>query len=244
MKTHYLALAALVLVSLTAAAQQNCAYTYTWNNPSFSFCVTSYGTLGMIQAPVGTNHLDPTNPVEGYAYYIDDGSGGQMVGGNIPGLGQTYTPDTVQQPGGPGTLPLIFTWSPDWNRFGGFRETITASPSRRTITVNFTIKNCGTDCPWEGYISRVAAPKPDGNSVGHYGSSKWAGFAYLKHGLMLSVPDISLGCGGIDRTGASSTVYETCGGGYFTGTGAIYADYFFSTRPGYPVTFTFTYSVF
>jgi hypothetical protein len=246
MKTNYLFLAALIFVSVTSAAQQNCAYTFTWSKPSFSFCVTNYGTIGMIQAPVGTNHLDPANPVEGFAWNIDDSGGGQMVGAMIPGLGVTRLglPNTFQQPGGPGTLPLIITWSADWNRFGGFRETITANASHRTITLNLTIKDCGSGCLWSGFISRVATTKLDGNSVSNFGSSKWAAFAFLNHGLMLSVPDTSLGCGGIDSTGASSTVYETCGGGSFTGTGAIFADYSFDTSGGHRATQTFTYGVF
>jgi hypothetical protein len=200
----------------------------------------------MIQAPVGTDQLDPTNPVEGFAFNIDDSGGGGMINTQIPGLGLTEVglPATVEQPHGPGTLPLILTWSPDWTRFGGYRETITASASQRAITINFTIKDCGKGCLWSGVISRVATPKLDGNSVSNFGSSKWAGLAYQNHGLMLSAPDTSLGCGGVDPTGASSEAYQNCGGNPFTGTGAIFSLYSFDTSGGHQAKQTFTYRVF
>ena len=81
---------AVLLCSGTSFAKQDCAYTFSWTNPpSFSFCVTKFGTIGMIQSPIGTNHLDATKPVEGFAWLISDSSGGQAQGAQIPGLGDT-----------------------------------------------------------------------------------------------------------------------------------------------------------
>ena len=45
------------------------------------------GTIVMIQSPIGTNYLDATTLVEGFAWFIQDSSGGQASGTQIPGLG-------------------------------------------------------------------------------------------------------------------------------------------------------------
>jgi len=244
MKYRSLCLATVFLASVASFAQQNCAYTFTWTkSPSFSFCVTNYGTIGMIQAPLGTNHLDATKPVEGFAWFIADAQGGQAQGTQIPGLGQTDAGvATFSQPKGPGTLPLIANLL-------GFQETITADPKNRTITITFKVTDCGFDCEWEGFFSRAANTALDGQSVNSFASSDYAGFGFLKHGLMLSMPDFSakgafVGCGGIDPAGASTSVYETCGGSSFTGGGAIYADAFFTTMHTHHATLTYTYRVF
>ena len=248
MKISTLLIATVLFLNVASFAQQNCAYTFSWTKarsltPSFSFCVTSYGTIGMIQSPIGTNHLDATNPVEGFAWYIDDNGGGTSYGSQIPGLGQTDSGvPTFSEPKGAGKLPLVASW---FGQFGfGFKETITANPTDRTITIKFVIVDCGRDCEWEGYLSRAANPELDGNKVNHYGSTAWAGLAFLNHGLTLSMPETSPGCGGIDPAGASTSVYSTCGGDPFTGTGAIYADAFFSTEKTHHAELTFTYRVF
>jgi len=241
MKSSRLLIAAVMSLSAASFAQQNCAYTFTWTKaPSFSFCVTSDGTIGMIQSPIGTNHLDATNPVEGFAWYISDNGGGTSAGSQIPGLGETNAGlPAFTEPKGAGTLPLIASWK-DF----GFKETISANPMERTITINFDIADCGPGCEWEGYFSRAANPELDGTKINSYGSSSWAGFAFLNHGLMLSMPETSPGCGGIDPAGASTSVYESCGGQPFTGTGAVYGDSFFSTEHTHHAAFTFTYRVF
>lgn len=168
MNFRRLLMVAVLLFSGASFAQQNCAYTFTWTKPSsFSFCVTSYGTIGMIQSPIGTNHLDPVNPVEGFAWFISDSSGGQASGAQIPGLNDTTAGvPTFSEPKGTGTLPLIATY-PGW----GFQETINASPAQRTITINFKITDCGFGCAWEGAFSMAANPELDGNSANNFGSS-------------------------------------------------------------------------
>ncbi len=241
MSFRHLLIAVVSLLSAAAFAQQNCAYTFTYTKaPSLSFCVTSYGTIGMIQSGIGTNHLDATNPVEGFAWAIFDSGGGQSTGAQIPGLGDHLagTP-TFSQPNGPGTLPLIASW-PGF----GFTEKITASAKDRTITINFKVTDCGAGCEWEGYISRAANPVVDGKTVNNYGSSSWAGLALANHGLSLSMPETAPGCGGIDPAGASHSAYQTCGGQPFTGTGAIYADSSFSTLHTHHASVTFVYRVF
>jgi len=70
--TTTLAIALLFVLSSTALAQNsNCAYTFTYTKNAFSFCISQYGTLGMLQAPIGVNLIDPNAPIEGYVYYFD-----------------------------------------------------------------------------------------------------------------------------------------------------------------------------
>ena len=230
--------------TVSAAVAQNCAYTYTFTKPpSFAFCITPYGTIGMIQSPIGTNHLDATNPVEGFAWIINDSSGGTAQGTQIPGLGFTNAGTaTFSEPKGSGRLPLIANMS-------SFTETITADPIARTITLTLKVRDCGPDCEWEGNISRVANAEMDGKTVNSFASSKYAGFAFLNHGLMLSMPEFDArgiygGCGGVDPNGASEDAYQSCGGSQFTGSGAIYAEGFFSILHTHSATYTYTYRVF
>ena len=238
MNFRRLLMIAVLFGCATSFAQQNCAYTFTWTKPtSFSFCVSTAGTIGMIQSPVGTNHLDPANPVEGFAWLIQDSSGGRASGAVISGVDISTLP-TFTQPNGPGTLPVIATYSGF-----GFQETINASPAQRTITTTFKITDCGFDCVWFGNFSRAANPELDGKTVNNFGSSQYAAFAYLNHGLMLSQPEPA-GCGGIDPTGTKDGVYETCGGAPFNGTGAIYSAGGFSTQRTHHATLTFIYRVF
>jgi hypothetical protein len=239
MHSRRVLMVAVLFFSGASFAQQNCAYTFSWTKPtSFSFCVSTYGTIGMIQSPIGTNHLDPVNPVEGFAWFIQDSSGGQASGAQISGVDTGAGFPTFSQPNGPGTLPVIASYSGD-----GFVETINANPTQRTITTTFKIRDCGFDCEWEGSFSRAANPELDGKSVNNFGSSGYAGFAFLNHGLMLSQPEPA-GCGGIDPAGTQDSVYETCGGQPFTGTGAIYSAGGFSTQRTHHATLTFIYRVF
>ena len=89
----------------------------------------------------------------------------------------------------------------------------------------------------------AANPEMDGKTANNFGSSAYAGFAYLNHGLMLGQPEPA-GCGGIDPGGTADTVYETCGGQPFSGTVAIYSSAFFSTLGTHHATMTFVYRVF
>jgi len=167
MNLRRLLMVAVLFCSVASFAQQNCAYTFSWTKPaSFSFCVTSYGTIGMIQSPAGTNHLDVANPVEGFAWFIQDSSGGRSSGEQIPGLNDISSVPTFSQPKGPGTLPLIATYSSL-----GFQQTITANPADRSITTTFKITDCGFGCAWEGAFSMAANPELDGNSANNFGSS-------------------------------------------------------------------------
>ena len=150
----------------------------------------------MIQSPIGTNRLNATNPIDGFAWLIDDSGGGEARGAQIPGLGDTLAGvATFSEPQGPGTLPLIANF-PGF----GFQETITASPSQRSITIRFKITDCGFDCQWEGSFSMAANPEMDGKTVNNFGNSAYQGFAYLNHGLMLGQPEPA-GCGGVDPGG-------------------------------------------
>jgi hypothetical protein len=233
-----------------AYCQDNsCAYTFTYPKPQFSFCVTVWGTLASIQSPIGVNHLDPVNPVEGWTGNIRDNSGGADGFNMIPGLGlvDSSQPPTVRQPNGPGTLPLIFDYGGD----GYYVERVDAVPYQREIILTLTIHSChgsvrdGTECYWAGPMSKVANIRPDGNNTGNFAHSSFAAFGYVTHGVMLSV-DEGKGCAGTDPNGASATPYDGCSVSNtpFVGPGAVFTSWGFQSFNGQYVSMRATYRVF
>jgi hypothetical protein len=242
----------LVFVLFLAAAgysqDNSCAYTFTYPNApvSFSFCVTVWGTLASIQSPIGVNHLDPVNPVEGWTGSILDNGGGGDGFSVVPGLGIVgFRLPVVREPYGPGTLPLIFDYDGD----GFYVERIDALPNQRGIVMALTIHSCYGDCTWFGTMSKVANIRPDGNSTGNFAHSSFAAFGYVKHGVMLSVdetPQSVLPCAGTDPNGASATPYDNCSisNTPFTGPGAVFAYWSFYSPGGKPMRMKATYRVF
>lgn len=235
----------LFLAAAGYSQDNSCAYTFTYPKPQFSFCVTIWGTLASIQSPIGVNHLDPTNPVEGWSGDIRDNSGGGDGFSVIPGLGIVdYRPPVVRQPHGPGTLPLIF----DFGGEGYFVERIDAVPYQREITMTLTIHSCYGDCYWAGQMTKVANIRPDGNSTGNFAHSSFAAYGYAKHGVMLSVPEAQypFRCAGTDPNGASATPYQDCSisDTPFTGPGAVMGSWFFYSQNGRPMSMKATYRVF
>jgi hypothetical protein len=210
--------------------------------------VTVWGTLASIQSPIGVNHLDPVNPVEGWTGNITDNGGGGDGFSVVPGLGivDSRLP-VVRQPHGPGTLPLIF----DYGGNGYYVERIDAVPYQREITLTLTIHSChgsalyGTDCYWAGPMSKIANIRPDGSNTGNFAHSSFAAFGYVTHGVMLSV-DEGAGCAGTDPNGASATPYGIClvSNTPFTGPGAVFGAWGFSSYNGHPMSMKGTYRVF
>jgi hypothetical protein len=91
----------LTLVAAASAQNNSCAYTFTYPRSNFSFCVTIWGTLASIQSPIGVNHLDPVNPVEGWTGSIVDNSGGGDGFSMLPAFGLVDPhPPLVRQPNG------------------------------------------------------------------------------------------------------------------------------------------------
>ncbi len=234
----------LLLLPSVMAAQQKCAYTYSWTkSPSLSFCVTQYGTIGSIQSPIGTEHLNAANPVEGFEYIINDAQGGTATDAQVPGAGYIGDPNpTFSEPKGPGKLPLVVNYE------GGFAfgviESINANAKDRTISVTITIKDCGRDCEWEGIVARVAQPNLDGQVTSNFGASEFAALAYEKHGLALSLPFPY--CTGVLSGAIPDDLYfgDDCNGAVFTGSGAVLALAEFTTNRTHQAAMTFTYRVF
>jgi hypothetical protein len=233
----------VVFAAVGYAQDNSCAYTFTYPDTqpaSFSFCVTKWGTLASIQSPIGVNHLDAANPVEGWSAYIVDDGGGQDGGAVIPGLGALSwtSPPTVQQPNGPGTLPLIFVYTD-----GNFSEVVNAAPGQRMIFLTLRIHSCW-NCYWFGTVSRVANIRADGNSTGNFAHSSFGAFGYVAHGVMLSVAETA--CAGTDPNGASVATYMDCSisNTPFTGPGAVFSSWVFYSGRGTPMTMKATYRVF
>jgi len=137
-------LAAFLLFGTLAYSQSNtCAYTFTFPEHSFQFCLTSVGTLALLQSPIGVNHLDTENPVEGWTWElagtVHRPGGGDVFldGSNVPARGSSFLPaPTVTQPNGPGTLPIKFEWQGDGN---GMWEIVTAQPEQKSIVMKVGI---------------------------------------------------------------------------------------------------------
>jgi len=244
----------LILVLFLAAAaysqDNSCAYTFTYPKAqvSFSFCVTVWGTLASIQSPIGVNHLDPNNPVEGWEGLIEDNSGGSDGFSVIPGLGIFPGPvlPVVRQPYGPGTLPLIFDYGGD----GFFAERIDGPDTinQRDITITLTIHSCFRDCFWSGTMTKVANIRPDGNSTANFAHSSFAAFGYVEHGVMLSVAENVGACTGTDPKGASGAQDQNCYSltdiPFFTGPGAVLGSWRFFSQNGSRMSMSATYRVF
>jgi hypothetical protein len=243
-----LILIATILLLTTGSAAQNCAYTFSWNSarPTFAFCVTNYGTIGMIQSPIGNNLLDATNPVEGFEWFINYEDCCSDGGTQVPGIGRTdWGVPTFTEPNGAGKLPL-------YANFGAFVEKLTADPASRTITTTFRITDCGFDCYWDGVFLRAANPRLDGQTSANFGNSSHAAFAYVDfvqnytetgHGLMLSVPDYYgnngylNGCANVDPNGVEADMPQYYDWDWncdphpspYSGTGGLYTIGHFST---------------
>src|SRR5262252_5140888 len=97
-------------VSAVQGQGNTCTYSYSAGKGDayMSFCLTEYGTLASLQSPAGVEHLDTSNPLEGFAVCdtTDFTSVSEYV---VPALGKGELP-TVQQPKGAGRLPIIFTY--------------------------------------------------------------------------------------------------------------------------------------
>jgi hypothetical protein len=243
-KTLFPLISLLTLAASSPAQDNSCAYTFTYPKSNFSFCVTIWGTLASIQSPIGVNHLDPVNPVEGWTGNIMDNTGGNDGFGIVPGLGvfnASVHPPVVRQPNGPGTLPLIF----DYGGNGQYLERIDAAPYQREIVMSLTIHSCTVDCYWSGPMSKVANIRPDGNSTGNFAHSSFAAFGYVTHGVMLSVVE-GAGCAGTDPNGASTSPYTDCSISTtpFNGPGAVFGAWTFQSYLGKPMTMRAVYRVF
>ena len=237
----------VLFLAVAGYSQDNtCAYTFTYPKPNFSFCLTAFGTLASIQSPIGVNHLDPANPVEGWTGDIRDNGGGYDGWSVVPGLGIGIDSlPVVSEPHGAGTFPLIFDYGED------FVERVDAVPYQREIILTLTIRSChgsvreGLECYWYGPISRIANIRPDGNNTGNFAHSAFAAFGYVTHGVMLSV-DEGDGCAGTDPNGASATPYDICpvSDAPFVGPGAVFTSWGFQSYNGVKMSMRATYRVF
>lgn len=190
--THTLLFCCLLGLSSLAVGQNTCAYPINLKN--FSFCLTTSGTI--VSLP---GILASSNAVEGWEAMVFDIQGGTYNPIVYPGLGHS-SPATVSQPHGPGTLPITFN---PFGRYGyGVSNTFTADPAAKTITIKMTIKDCGLNCRWYGWVHRAANIRIDDNSQNYLGNSMKAAIAYLTNGVALSgaggqypcpgvVPDVS-----------------------------------------------------
>jgi hypothetical protein len=239
-KLRLIVCVALVLSSMAFAQNGNCSYTFTWPNHSFSFCVSQYGTLAMLQAPIGVDHLDPVNPVEGWrwAYWpVAAGSSDMHFDHTqITGIGYSLTSGTFTQPNGPGTLPLIFH-----SDYWADTVTFTANAAARTVIIKTQI-NVSPAQPG-AYLDRYAVFKPGGNPVAYFSTTGFSAYEAGSYGIRLTT---SNGTYGVEpRAPSVANVGEDpcLNRGTFTGTGSICASRDFSDKKGW-VTLQVKYSVF
>ena len=194
-------LTVLILAGATAFGQGNtCQYTFAFPQYSFQFCLTVDGTLAMLQSPIGVDHLDTANPIEGWTWDIMGTvpGGGDVFfsGAQIPAYGSSSlgTP-VVTQPNGPGTLPMRF----DWHGFpADMWEIVTAQPGQRSIKLKVSVPPKGVW--WGGELTRVITLKLDSKSVNKFRRLRAGVFAYVDGGealLLQSTAPVCFGPGEI-----------------------------------------------
>ena len=211
----------IILFVLSSAAQAQtpgCAYTFTWTKYNFSFCVSQYGTLAMLQAPIGVNHLDPSSPIEGYVYYYSIEGNDNFFGGcQVPNVLGQCLPKVASftEPNGPGTLPLIAN-------DGTAKTTFTANPSERQVMI-YTSLDIGVQ---KGahllQLEREGVFQPGTNAT--FSSTGFGPYALSNYGVSLMTQN---GCFG-DHTGAPPDWYpgntaDSCATSSFTGIGTMFA---------------------
>jgi hypothetical protein len=237
MKTIRVVALGLMLASLGGAfgyaePGNACVYRYSFSfkDPSgyadsFSFCLTAYGTLASLQSPLGTEHMDPNNPLEGFTIYDQtDSVPVDLV--ILPGFEATQSPYAVVQPKGSGKLPIVFTYK--GGSIGNTDTiTVTANPSEKTVVFTMTVGkyvfqyNAGS-----GQVSRIAGLFVDGLDTDVFANSGYSGFSYNPegHGVMISgsfcAPPKHKTCGEIQ--GAVSNNYEGYGQDVVVGEGYFY----------------------
>lgn len=215
-------LALLVLVVLSSAAftqNSNCAYTFTWTKYNFAFCVSQYGTLGMLQAPIGVDHLDPVNPIEGYeTYFTIQGNNNYFGSCQVTNLPNCLIQGAgFSQPKGAGTLPLIV-------EDGVARTTFTADPAQKQVIITTSV-NIG---PVKGasflQVERLGVFQPGTNAT--FSSTGFGPYAVSNYGVRVTTPTTNNSCAG-NFPGAPSGYYQSaipgCGSTNFTGDGTMFA---------------------
>jgi len=183
-------LASLGEVIAHAQPANSCVYQYSFINShgvdSFGFCLTAYGTLASLQSPLGTEHLDSANPLEGFQVF-DESESVPVDLVIFPGFEVTQAPSAVNQPKGPGKLPIIFTY--EGGKIGN-RDTITvtANPSEKTVVFTMTVGkyifqfNAGF-----GSVTRNAGLFVDGLDTNTFANSGLAAFSYNPAGHEVTI---------------------------------------------------------
>ncbi len=237
MKTIGAVALVLFLISLGAVVvyaepANSCVYRYSYSfidpsryGDSFSFCLTAYGTLASLQSPIGTEHLDPANPLEGFEVY--DNTDSVPVDLTVfPGFSVTQGPSSVNQPKGPGKLPIVFTYE-GGNISNRDTITVTATPTEKTVVFKMTVgKYVYQSNRGFGNVTRMAGLLVDGLSNDIFANSGFAAFSYnpTGRGVMISgsyCAGFGQGCG--ETSGYVSNQYGqnvVQGGGWFATGGA------------------------
>jgi hypothetical protein len=225
----------VMITSLAAWGQSNtCAYTFTYTKFQFQFCLTIAGTLAMLQSPIGVDHLDVSNPVEGWYWnldgYVHNGGDVYWYNEQIPAFGGNAlgTP-SVTQPNGPGTLPIRFDW-------GGMYEIVTAIPSQKSISLKVVVPPMNV---WYGgNLNRMVIVKVDGTTANNFDYLRNQVFAYVEGGEEIGMQSSGFNC--VLPAGAGLS-YCSASNPAFTGYGSFVANTGY--RPRTPF-LTVTYKMF
>lgn len=233
---RFVLLANVILVATAAFGQSNtCAYTFTFPKYSFQFCLTASGTLAMLQSPIGVNHLDTANPIEGWTWDLNGTvrNGGDVFwrGHVVPAWGDDASGAVVIQPNGPGTLPITFNW-------GDMKEIVTADAYARSVKLQVVIPPANVW--WGGELIRIITPLVDGLTVNNFGHLRKGVFAYVEKGdaLVMKTPFDS--CFGLGLLSSASGCTDQRISGYGT---MVAQSYYGCCENGFVRSLTVTYKI-
>jgi hypothetical protein len=150
---RFVVLAAVLISALlwpaVGSAQQEPGTTYPAPDPcvltkaisGYSFCVTSWGTLGSIKGPTGVEHLKVADPLEGFSVCRNEDGIASLTKWGV-NAEDGIVESLVSQPNGPNTTPLMITHV---GYFGlKFRQTYSWDSSNRSLRIEMRVYNTST----------------------------------------------------------------------------------------------------
>jgi hypothetical protein len=271
-RSAFIALAFLVFGNHSAFAQQDysrpagsCFLQIKGGSGAtfYRVCVSPTGNLTRLESPLGVEHLNQGDAVDGWAVCREDGwsNAWDFDAGREGELESNTGEYRIKQPNGPGTLPL-YIYHTLWAGLT-VEQRISRQTVERELTVTMIVKNTSTVSIPGIVLYRMIDPDVDGN---------WQDDLWATTADSVLVTDGGLPGRGVSLTAGTRSIRHQASAGIFGsvhngdqgGDAACYQDgvaggaiaraagdyvasvgYFIGTlKPGYSKTVTFIYRVF